>query len=89
MQELPTSLSFHHEESVLDEKENTTEKGSDFCEVAITLKSEDQKLVCRYPEYRLLSCSKDCPVLQELVSKSIKAFAGTPQDISIKIKVEW
>lgn len=81
MQDLPISLSFHHEESV--------EKGSDFCEISVTLKSEDQKLVCRYPEYRPITCSKDCPVLQELVSKSIKAFAGTPQDISIKIKVDW
>ena len=58
-------------------------------EVIVTLKSEDstfRKQFNCYDEYRI---SESCSILNSMIDEAKKEFKLTPDEIKIRISIEW
>jgi hypothetical protein len=57
--------------------------------VTITLKSEDSTFKKQFNSYDSLLVSEDCPYLNRMLDEAKSEFKMKPDEIRIKIDVEW
>ena len=58
-------------------------------EVIVTLKNEDSTYRKEFNCYQEFQLSQDCPILSEMVDEAKKQFKLIPDNISVKILIEW
>ena len=58
-------------------------------EVTVILKGEDSVFKKQFNCYDSLHVDMNCPNLNRMINEAKKEFKGTPDEISIKIHLEW
>ncbi len=58
-------------------------------EVTVTLKSEDSTFRKQFNCYDPISISENCPNLRSMIAEAKKEFKLIPDEISIRINIEW
>lgn len=58
-------------------------------EVTVILKSEDATFRKQFNCYEEFRISQDCPILRKMVDQSKLEFKTIPDDISIRVHMEW
>ena len=58
-------------------------------EATVILKSEDSTFKKQFNCYELTTISEDCPSLRKMIDEAKKEFKGAPDEIQIKINIEW
>ena len=58
-------------------------------EVIIKVKDSERTLTQRFMQEETFSMSHDDPIIHKMVNETLKDFQGTPEDIIIKVIMDW
>ena len=64
---------------------------SEFCEIKVSVKDEEQKLARKFPHYGAIKVSREDPELRKMVDQTIQDFQGDKQDcdVAVNFKYKW
>ena len=59
-----------------------------FSELTVIIKDSEKTLRTKYPLYDEYFVREDDPVIKDCIEKTLENFDGTPDDITVSIKLE-
>jgi hypothetical protein len=58
------------------------------CEISVTIKGEDKRLTTKHLCYDKITVEETDPTIKSCIDQTLKNFDGTPDSISVSIKME-